>query len=454
MREQPPGILGISFDGLAVSGIVNECLNLASIFHRSGFRVLIDLGFDIRGRAPADTKDEFPPWAATIRSIGNNPPPGYSAALIQQGADLANAGTAIDTIQSFNDMCDELAARLVYTLEQHRIRVVVVENGTLPDNPMFTEALYRAIDEHGARHKLGKFVLWRDHDLMWSAEPHRFGPYPYPGVRKPRANEHIEYAVLTDWMRVRMRAWSAGLPCRVIPNRFYVPRKDDRARQSLRATYGIPDDAYLIARCTRVVPQKSIERDLYLLQELQQRLTRRVFLFVTGPTQEDADEFDRLCALERSLSLSGQVIWADGVLPFHASLWKSREANRFSVLDLLQATDLSSFLTTYDYEGFGNPPGEAMATGVPFVATTYELYHDVYGKKGVIAPLLPIKRRTAPSEPIPNDFIDWTIRLLEDAEYRKQVTDRNLAICRRHFSLDALERQIFDIFDIKTLGAR
>ncbi|HET8796698.1 MAG TPA: glycosyltransferase, partial [Thermoanaerobaculia bacterium] len=99
-----------------------------------------------------------------------------------------------------------------------------------------------------------------------------------------------------------------------------------------------------------------------------------------------------------------------------------------------------------DYEGFGNPPGEAMAMGVPFIATTYELYHEVYGSKGAIAPLWPIGRDSSPSDPIPESFITWTIRTLKDRGYREQIVTRNLEICRRFFSLDALGRQLREIF--------
>src|SRR5438270_3341270 len=106
---------------------------------------------------------------------------------------------------------------------------------------------------------------------MWSAEPHLFGAYPYSGVRKPQANPYIHYAVLTEWMRKRMQAWIPQFTCEVLPNRFFssaIRPKDS----SLRLAYKIPVTDYLVSRCTRVVPQKSIERDLRVLDRLQKRL--------------------------------------------------------------------------------------------------------------------------------------------------------------------------------------
>ncbi|HXH92187.1 MAG TPA: glycosyltransferase family 4 protein, partial [Thermoanaerobaculia bacterium] len=375
--------------------------------------------------------------------------------VVQEAARLAVAGTNVNAVKANDALCSELAARIASTFDQQSVRFVIVENGTLPDNPLFTEALYRAISDYGNRHGFGKYVLWHDHDLMWSAEPHRFGAYPYSGVRKPKANQHVEYSVSTDWMRKRMQAWSPGLPCHIIPDRFFVPPPETQPRKALRAQYGIPKDAYLIARCTRVVPQKSIERDLRLLGQLQRRLSKPVFLFITGPTTEDPAEFEYLRALARKLFIADQVIWGDGLLPFNRLLGDpAGNAERLHVFDLLAEADLSSFLTTYDYEGFGNPPGEAMAARVPFIATTYELYQDVYGSKGVIAPLLAIDRATSPADPMPEDFLAWTVRALTDDAYRKQTTAHNLEICQRFFSLDALERQVVEIFDIKVLESQ
>jgi glycosyltransferase involved in cell wall biosynthesis len=295
---------------------------------------------------------------------------------------------------------------------------------------------------------------------MWSTEPHLYGAYPYPGVRKPKPSDHVHYIVTTEWMRTRMRAWAPSSTCHVVPYRFFSPVTSSAprtrlqpARRSLRSVYGIPENARLVVRCTRVVPQKSIDRDLRLLDEVQRRLadagdTRKVFLLVTGPTRENPDEYARLRALEQQLSIAGQVIWADGMPRTSLRMnGEVRDEDPFSIDDVLANADLSSFLTTYDYEGFGMPPGEAMAAGVPFIVTTYELYHEVYGNKSAIAPLLAIDHNSRSDDPIPKTFVDWTIRVLTDESYRHDVRERNLQVVERFFSMEALERQLHELFD-------
>jgi glycosyltransferase involved in cell wall biosynthesis len=453
MSELQQSILGISFDGLAISGIVNGFLDMAAVLQGDRFRVLLDLGYDITmGRTTELDCAFFPPWVEPIRCIGSTHPQSYCTDLVEKARDRVITGTSIAAAKIYDDVCQELAALMVATFAREKLRFLIVENGTLPDNPLFTEAVYLAIAEYGAQQKLGKYVLWRDHDLMWSAEPHLYGSYPYPGVRKTETNQHIHYAVMTEWMRKRMQAWAPSNTYHVIPNRYLSPSLQQPTNLSFRSAYAIPEDAYLVARCTRVVPQKSIERDLRLLDRLQQRLAaegkyQKIFLFVTGPIGEERTEYERLRSIEQTLSIAGQVVWGDGILPFNTlMLDPTLQTNRFSIRDLLAEADLSSFLTTYDYEGFGNPPGEAMAMGVPFISTTYELYHEVYGSKGVIAPLLPIDRTTSAEEPMPESFIDWTLRTLIDDEYRAQITKRNLEVCQRFFSHSALKQQVKEIF--------
>lgn len=451
MSEIRKSILGISFDGLATSGIVNELLNVAAVLRQDGSRVLLDVGRDIRMRSSMDFESAyFPEWVELVRCLRTFPE-GYSAELVNEVHTRVISGTSVAEASVYDRVCQELAASLVKTFVAENVQIVIVENGTLPDNPLFTEALYLAIGEYGVQKKRGKYVRWRDHDLMWSAEPHRFGSYPYAGVKKPQVSPFIHYAGLTEWMRKRMQAWAGSFPCHVLPNRFFSSTITPAGR-SLRKAYDIPEDDYLVARCTRVVPQKSIERDLRVLDRVQLRLRqlgsrRKVFLFVTGPTHEDPDEFARLRELEGTLSIAGQITWANGLLPFVSLITDSAMPEiRFSIRELLTEADLSSFLTTYDYEGFGNPPGEAMAMEVPFISTTYELYHEVYGSRGAIAPLLPIDRTTPSDAPIPDSFINWMLRTLTDIDYRAQITKRNREICQRYFSLEALDRQLRDLF--------
>src|SRR5947199_1656867 len=266
MDKRSDSILGISFDGLAISGIVNEFLNSADILRQLGLRVLFDPGYDITFRRDLDPQP-LPCWVNELRVLGDKLPSAYCPEILTEATSKVTGGTTIVDCKVYDNLCADLSNLILNTRLRENVRYLLVENGTLPDNPIFTDSLYNAILEYGAIKSFGKYVLWRDYDLMWSAEPHLYGPYPYSGVRRPTSNRYIQYAVLTEWMKRRMQAWAPRVDYQVIPNRFYLQelRKKDR---SLHASYPIPEHEYLVARCTRVIPQKCIERDLRLFDQI------------------------------------------------------------------------------------------------------------------------------------------------------------------------------------------
>jgi hypothetical protein len=442
-------LLGISFDGLPISGIVNAFIDTAGIFAELGYEVLLDLGYQI---APANAGladlSPLPEWIEQTSILSSVARPNYTPEAIYSAANLVRLGTDALSIPGFRDLILDLAAAIEAFFHKEQIRWLIVENGTLPDNPLFTAALDIAIDRYGSREIQGTFVLWRDHDMMWSSLPKSYGPFPYPGVRRPRQSEFIAHVVLNNWMKTRLLAWEPSAQIGVIPSCFHQPKATHGL--DFRKYFTIPSDAILIARCTRVIQPKWIGLDLRLLDLLQSELQnlgdqRQVFLFITGPTAEDQSEYLRLLEIQRTLKCTNQVIWGNGL-----SRTARSDSDRPSIQDLLAVADLSSFLTSYDYEGFGNPPGEAMAAGIPYISTTYEVYHDVYGSKGAIAPLLPIGRDSQEADPIPAAFIQSTLRLLIDSNYRQSIAKHNLAIADLHFSHDAHRKKIQKILQVES----
>ncbi|MGK9537030.1 glycosyl transferase family 2, partial [Salmonella enterica subsp. enterica] len=89
--------------------------------------------------------------------------------------------------QTIDQTAHLLAQRIVALWQQLGISNLVVENGTLPENIIYTKALYLAIEQYGQQQDLGNFVIWRDHDLMWNSEKTvmKYGPAPYSHAIKP-----------------------------------------------------------------------------------------------------------------------------------------------------------------------------------------------------------------------------------------------------------------------------
>ena len=451
-----PVLYGISFDGVAISGITMEFVKLAHCYHSRGYKIFLDLGYDIKPdkqrflRPYGDEVTVLPCWIQPTRSANLESLASYNRDVIQKtlrrGFGWRSKGGGNGSA-SVTRVIAEIANRIVRTWQSLGVTMVVVENGTLPENVIFTWALYRAIYQYGRKMKLGKYVLWRDHDIMWFCEPEKYGRPPYPAhIHRPTPSPYICYAALTSSAARTISEWAGGTPIEIIPNCFEF-RRTTQEPKGFREAYSIPKDAFVIARCTRVIPQKRIDREILLLKLLGQiaasrGFKRRFHLVITGPTDENPEEFHLLKRLACSLGLKAQVHFSNGLLSPHFN--GSADKRRYSIPDLLGEADLSSFLTSYRYEGFGNPPGEACAYGVPFISSTYELYDAVYGSKGLRALLFPI---TQEDDGHPSEA--WAAELFErisDERRMRADADFNFECARSHFSLEAIERKLMTLF--------
>ncbi|MEV7042915.1 glycosyltransferase [Amycolatopsis sp. NPDC051061] len=418
---------GVSFDATPLSGVVVEFLKTARRF--AGHRVHLDLGYDIKAdkgaffRRYRDEAGLLPGWVTLDRVEGVDGIRGYDRDFVERTLrEVVQHGD--ETLRPEIDrIASELAGKIVATWERLGVTLVLVENGTLPENIAYTEALYRAIDRYGARHRLGRFVFWRDHDLMWQSEPGiaKYGRFPYPGVPAPRNSPHIHYFALHEQAKAKTLEWVPDLRAiDVLPNAFAIaPARVDERNAGFRRDHGIPDGVALLARITRIIPQKRIDRDLHLLVLLPD-----AWLFVAGDVDETPAEHARLTDLATRLGVRDRVVFGGWLTPYDTAL-----PGRYSVRDLLAHATVVSFLTSYDYESYGNPVSEAIASGTPYVTSGYELYDVVYGRKGFRAPVLDIRARDLPDAAFAREVAE----LITDEGKRADVVRANSELGQAHF---------------------
>ncbi|MBC6417997.1 MAG: hypothetical protein GDA44_03985 [Prochloron sp. SP5CPC1] len=296
----------ISFDGVVMSGIVEECLKMAYLFHQSGFLIHLDLGLDIKARKPGFGRDYteqdrsmLPEWVQLCRLPDLHSLPNYNRDFILSLIDRvvkADPGKPDDKIlQTMRGLQATICQLLLNTWERCNVRHILVENGTLPENLVYTLALRDAIEIYGDRHQLGKYVIWRDHDLMWYYVKDRYGSPPYLNIPRPFYSDHIYFVVTNSWVYEQAIKWAPNAGIRVLPffHTFDRTAPSD-LQERFRSVWAIPTSAYLISRCSRIVPEKRIDRDIQLLAGLHQRLVAKgsqclPYLFVTGLQEEEPD---------------------------------------------------------------------------------------------------------------------------------------------------------------------
>lgn len=433
-------LLGISFDGISISGIIMEFIKLASVFKKAGFTISLDLGYQIRPWAENDRRPVIsrylPDWIRVTNST-------FSTKSLSQyyipKTKILEVGNDPRFMTYLQSKVKSLVNYLSEYINSEAPDVVVIENGTLPENVVFSFALREALLIYLQKKKPSLKILWRDHDLMWTNEPWKYPKEPYANICLPIAHKSIQYVVtqtnhLKTFSQLCPKVRFNLVRNVFIHNKHYVflPLY---SREIVKRKLGIKSNSYLILRNTRLDPSKRIERDLYLLfllLKLQPEFLdgKIPYLVITGYTGENIDYANKIKKLAKSLGLINFIVYTDGLAPY-----PTRE--RLSTADLLAASDLCIFFTSKQYEGFGNPIGDASAMKIPWCATNYDMFSYVYGDLGFKGLLLdPGKNDDA----LPNEkFIkelDFFIK------HKDHYVDINFKLAEKYFSSNNLNKII------------
>lgn len=224
--------------------------------------------------------------------------------------------------------------------------------------------------------------------------------------------------IVANARAVRADAVGRGLPADrivVVPNGIDTDamRPDAAAGFSLRRMWQLPDNAFVIGCVARLDAMKDHANLLNAAASFARNHPDAHFVCVGRGPPSYADE---LKALANSLGLTGRVVWAGEIDDVKAAY------NSFNI-----ATLSSSF-----GEGFPNAIGEAMACGVPVVATNIGDARWIVGELGEVVP---------PSNP---DLLcaGWTrlrARLARDPSLREQVRAAIIASYGLEAMLDRTE---------------
>jgi glycosyltransferase involved in cell wall biosynthesis len=222
-----------------------------------------------------------------------------------------------------------------------------------------------------------------------------------------------------------LRDGYATLPSRVIPpgvdTAVFAPRAEGRARA--RVEHGWDDRVPVIGFAGRFVPEKGLG---LLTRALAGLAVPWRALFVGG-----GPELPSLQAF--SAAHPGCVSIATGVT--HAEM-----PEYLNAMDVLCAP---SQATPRWREQFGRMLTEAMACGVPVVASDSGEIPHVVGEAGILLP--------------EDDAARWTAtltRLAGDAGLRRDLADRGLRRARTEFGWTVVARRHLDFFDELTSHAR
>jgi glycosyltransferase involved in cell wall biosynthesis len=133
------------------------------------------------------------------------------------------------------------------------------------------------------------------------------------------------------------------------PERVFVPGDPSRARSDLYVKYGI-DHPYILYT-GGLNPRKNVVELIYAFAKARKYWDRNLLLVIPGEFSKGMEDLPSLC---RVLGVDGVVIFP-GFVPME------------DIVTFYQGAELFAYPSLY--EGFGLPPLEAMACGIPVVTS-------------------------------------------------------------------------------------
>jgi glycosyltransferase involved in cell wall biosynthesis len=196
-------------------------------------------------------------------------------------------------------------------------------------------------------------------------------------------------------------------------------------RHAIRESLGLPAYAKMVVMVARLVPQKNQKLVLHSVAEIAASEPRVHFVFVgDGPDRQYLEE------LEMELMVGGNVTFL---------------GSRTDVPQLLAAADIAILPSIR--EGFSNAILEAMASGLPVVAS------NVGGNREVIDSGISGYLVDAPDGQVNQaQFIRYVKRLVTDDSLRARMSAAALHQVRQ-FSLDVMVREVEQLY-LELLEAR
>lgn len=446
-------LLGISCDAIPISGLIVEFYKLAQILHHLDWEISLDLGYEIRVEKnnfgkPYPRKRYTPLWINLVRAplldIDGYTPQAIdkireiSSRRILKKADIQKLQTRIDKLSA------NISDHLTKWLFEESPDMIVVENGTLPENIAFTTVLKSSITNYGREKHLNRYVLWRDHDLPWSVDPFRYPPPPFNRfVSLPDSNKYIRYAAIQQSLAEKIHLYSPQAEVITLKNSFIDSHHTQPTvtsfNRGLLEKFGIPRNADLFVCDVRIIPQKRIDRCIHLLHHLKflykkSGIKNEPYLVIAGPADEDPKEFYKLTKLCSSLGVQKNVIFANGLV---LEGYKKGKETYYSVKDAAAYAKMFWFFTGQLYDSFGEAVGEAASFKLPISVSGYDAFQQVYGENGFWATILNDKF----GQDIPDlNFAEKVFDVIKNGYKYQALLENNFKLCQRYFSSSKLEK--------------
>lgn len=229
-----------------------------------------------------------------------------------------------------------------------------------------------------------------------------------------------------------LRAYLNRVVPRSVARADHVLADSEATRQDLIDLYGTPPEKISVLY-SGVEERFRPVSDVEALRAVRARygLGKGPFILSVGTVQPRknygrlVEAFQRLDGHDLTLAIAGGKGWLDD--PLYGQIEALGLGERVRLLGFVDDADLPALYSAARvfafpslYEGFGLPPLEAMACGVPVVASRASSLPEVVGEAGLLVDPLDVEA-----------LADALRRALEDEDLRRALISRGLAQARR-----------------------
>lgn len=323
------------------------------------------------------------------------------------------------------DISEHLKETLYEFVDKFSINILVVENALcIPMNLPLGLALTHFIVETGIP------TIGHHHDFFWERD--RFSVNAVPDTLEkafPPVLPSLQHVTINSKAEQDL-AMRKGVSSVLVPNVLDFenpPPPEDTYARDLREEIGIAPDDILILQPTRVIPRKGIERAIELVAELGDP---RCKLVITHEAGDEGLEYERML---RRVAKRAQVD-----LRFVSTrVSDERETGPdgkklYSLWDVYRHADLVTFPSLY--EGFGNALLEAFYCRKPVVVNRYAVFiADIEPKGFKVIPM---------SGYLTAESLAQVRRVIDDADYRKEMVSHNFELGKVYYSYKVLRRKL------------
>jgi glycosyltransferase involved in cell wall biosynthesis len=361
-------------------------------------------------------------------------------------------------------LSEPLEGKIRDFIQEHNINFLVVEN-------IWSVALSLPLSialTHVAR-DLELPVLAHNHDFYWERigkdAPTCATAEELIDKYMPPQDPLFKHVVINS-LTQRELAKRKGIIGSVVPNVFDFdapPWQADEYNQDFRQRIGLGENDIMVLQATRIVPRKAIELGIEFVKTLGDPERRgrlkerglydgrpfdegnRIVLVLVGYAKDDQTNayLERLMGKIDDLGIDALHI--DNMVAGNRCMQDGEK--KYSLWDTYVSADFITYPSIW--EGWGNQFLEAMHARLPLMLFEYPVYQADIKDKGfqVVSIGDEITGRDAQElVQIPPQIIesaaDKAVDLLTDADLRLRTVERNLDICREHYSLKTLERHL------------